>query len=146
MTDPRLLADIQGAESCVLTAYKDSRGFWTIGWGHLLDQSKDWTGHTWTQAQADAQLTIDIDNAALDAENLPEWRCLDTDCRRNAAIELVFNMGVFTWHKFTRTRAAIQIRDWPTVHAELLASAWAGEVHAKRANRLANYLLTGVYP
>ena len=144
--DPRLQADIDVAESCELTAYPDSKGFWTIGWGHFLDQAKDWTGYTITQADADARLTIDINAAATQCLTLPEWPALDTPCRQNAVIELVFNMGPGKWRKFFHTRVAIKSQDWQTAHDQLLASVWESEVHATRANRLANYLLTGQYP
>lgn len=145
MSDPRLLRDIQTAERCVLHAYRDSLGLWTIGWGHLLDQSQDWTGHVITQAEADATLIVDIDIAEEAAVALPEFIYLDTDCRRNAMSELIFNMGGH-WFGFHHTRQAITDRRWQDVHDGLLASAWATQVHATRANRIANYMLTGAYP
>lgn len=146
MIDPRLLADIKRAERCVLTAYKDSRGFWTIGWGHLLDQSKDWTGHTISQDSAGAILDADVTLAATATLRTSEWPFLDTACRQNAVIELVFNMGAGKWPGFVHCRQAIQAHDWQGAHDQLLNSAWANEVHATRANRLANYFLTGQYP
>lgn len=174
MTDARLVADIDRSESCRLTAYRDSRGLWTIGWGHLLDQSVDWTGHAISQAQADQWRDIDILKAEMYAGRLPEWVSLDTVCRRNAVAELCFNMGA-RWLGFHDTRTAIAVRSWQRAHDKLLDSEWAAEVqphtfHADRcihcglpkaqagpksyctarsdgrAFRLANYLLTGAYP
>jgi GH24 family phage-related lysozyme (muramidase) len=145
MTDPRLVADLDAAEHCQLVAYRDTEGFWTIGWGHLMDQTVDQTGVTWTQAQADAQRQLDINSATAFAQTLPEWDALDTDCRQNAVIELCFNMRK-RWLAFANTRHAIQARDWQAAHDGLLNSLWASEVHATRANRLADYLLTGQYP
>lgn len=142
--DTRLQADIQGAESCKLTAYRDTRGFWTIGWGHLLDQSIDWTGHTITQAVADALLAGDIAEAQAHAEKLPEYAD-QTDCRENAITELVFNMGLQHWLGFKKCRAAIQSKNWQEAVHELLSSAWSGQVGTKRSGRLAGYLLTGSY-
>jgi lysozyme len=146
MFDPRLVADIDSGENCELLAYKDTEHLWTIGWGHLLDQSIDWTGHTITQAQADQWRDVDMQKATAAALRLPEYASLDTDCRRNALIELVFNMGPSRWIEFVDTRAALVRRDWPRAHDELLDSKWAGQVKARRANRLANYFLTGIYP
>ena len=92
--DPRLLADLMRAEGCKLVAYRDGRGFWTIGYGHLLDQSVDWTGHTITQDTANQLLALDAqDRGATPAMALPEWASLDTPCRQNALIECVFNLG-----------------------------------------------------
>jgi GH24 family phage-related lysozyme (muramidase) len=146
MIDLRLQADIQTAEECRLIAYLDTMGYWTIGWGHKLPLGRDWTGTTWTQAQADAQLMTDITAAAQDCLSLQEWPFLDTPCRQNAVIELVFNMGRMTWQTFFRTRQAIKAHDWQTAHDQLLASKWEVQVHATRADRIANYLLTGQYP
>ena len=149
--DPRLVADIKSGEGCKLTAYRDSKGFWTIGWGHLLDQSKDWTGYTITQDGADQLLLGDIASAQAYAAKLPEWQALDTPCRQNAVSELCFNMRG-KWLGFHDTRAALMRKDWADAKIELLGSAWANEVQphglAKpgRATRIAGYILTGQYP
>lgn len=145
MIDLRLAADIKAAESCKLTSYKDSEGLWTVGWGHLLDQNVFGAGYTVTQAQADATLQSDLESAQTYAMKTPEWGSLDTPCRQNAVTELCFNMRS-KWLLFVNTRHAIDRQDWKTAHDGLLASLWATQVHATRANRLANYLLTGQYP
>lgn len=146
MIDPRLAKDIDAAEQCVLHSYPDSKGIWTIGWGHEIEpQPAANPKLVWTQAQADAQRDQDIESAQLFASKLKEWGCMDTDCRRNALIELCFNMRG-KWLKFVDTRASIWVHDWKGAHDGLLNSLWAKEVHATRADRLANYLLTGQYP
>jgi lysozyme len=144
MIDPRLEADIRTAESCRLTAYRDTENLWTIGWGHLLDQTPDWTNYTISQTLADTWLDADIGIAQKTAQALPEWAYLNTPCRQNAVIELCFEMG-HRWLSFVNTRAAIRAQNWQAAHDGLLASLWASEVHADRADRLADYLLTGQY-
>lgn len=152
MTDSRLLTDVKGAEDCRLTAYKDSRGFWTAGYGHKLDQHMDWTGHTIGQSQADAWLEADLMTAETQARTLTEWLYLETVCRQNALIELVFNMGFGNWLDFHRTRIALRQHRWQDAHDGLLDSLWARQVQPHgfdepgRATRLADYLLTGEYP
>lgn len=152
MTDARLLADVRSAEGCRLVAYKDTRGFWTAGYGHRLDQHIDWTGHTITQAQADAWLEADLDIAATQARTLTEWGYLDTACRENTIVELVFSMGFGHWLEFRVTRIALRQRRWQDAHDALLDSLWARQVQPHgfgepgRATRLAGYLLTGQYP
>lgn len=144
--DP-LERDIKAAEGCELTAYRDTLGFWTAGYGHLLpnQQTHDYTGFTITQQMADVWLEQDIGGATQAARNLPEWLHCDTICRKNALIELVFNMGG-KWRQFAKCRAAIQREDWGTSARELLDSVWATQVGPIRANRLAGYLLNGHYP
>lgn len=145
MMDPQLRKDLQDAEFCKLKAYLDSRGFPTIGWGHLIPPGIEWQGLVWTQAQADAQLEADEDIARRFAMGTPEWSSLDTPCRQNAVIELCFNMQK-KWLLFVNARAAIRAHNWQGAHDGLLASAWETQVHATRANRIADYLLTGSYP
>ena len=143
--DQRLVEDIKKSEGCKLVAYKDSLGFWTIGYGHLLwPQSQNWSGYTITQEIAGCWLEDDIIKAQNKAYLLPEWTSLDTDCRRNAVIELEFNISD-KWRSFTKTREAIMGRDWKVAHDELLNSLWAKQVGAVRSTRIANYLLTGEY-
>lgn len=145
MIDPRLDKDIDDAEECKLVAYLDSLGFWTIGWGHLIPAGVDPHGLVWTQEQADAQRDKDVGMAQRYAQQTPEWLYLDTDCRRNAVVELCFNMS-HKWMLFVNCRAAIRAHRWQEAHDALLNSLWASQVHAKRADRLADYLLTGQYP
>jgi lysozyme len=143
--DSRLIADIKQAEGFSLKAYKDTKGLWTIGYGHLLpDQSKDYSQYTITQIEADEFLKEDITLAGLKCLKLPEWPSLDTSCRKNAVIELVFNLGD-KWKQFAKTRLDIQNKEWKKAHDDLLDSLWAKEVGSTRSNRLANYLLTGEY-
>jgi lysozyme len=154
LLDLRLVHDISAAEGCRLVAYKDSRGFWTIGWGHLIpDQTKDWTGLTWTQPYADMMRDQDIGAAVDWAKLQQEYPSLDTPCRQNALCELIFNMGRKKWAGFVKCRAAIVRQDWQAAHDQLLfvdpttkvASPWATEVGPLRSARIANYLLTGQY-
>lgn len=142
--DP-LLRDIKGSEGCELTAYKDTLEFWTIGYGHLLAAGRDWERYTISQEMADVWLEQDIGGATQAAKNLPEWLDMDTLCRQNALIELVFNMGG-KWRGFKKCRAACQRQDWKTAYNELLDSTWATQVGPKRSMRIASYLLRGVYP
>jgi lysozyme len=49
---------IEDSEGCVLKAYKDQVGVWTIGWGHTGPEVVE--GLVWTQAQADEQFLKDV--------------------------------------------------------------------------------------
>lgn len=143
--DPRLVADIKKSEGCSLTAYKDTLGFWTIGYGHFLDQSQDWTGHEITQQHAEDYLESDLAGAETSCTYLSEWKYLDTPCRRNAVVELVFNMGSSKWKHFAKTRLDIQNKNWKAAHNDLLDSLWAKQVGPTRSKRIATYLLEGQY-
>lgn len=149
LVDPRLDHDIRWAEDPngrpILTAYKDSLGYWTIGTGHLLlPQEHDWSGYTITSQQAEMYLDGDLMHAHEFAFRLPEWAACDTKCRANALIELCFNMGG-RWLEFHEARAAWVAKRWDAAAAGMLDSIWAHQVGA-RAVRLAGYVRTGQYP
>lgn len=145
MDKTRLASQLRVSEGVVDHAYRDSLGYWTGGVGHLLDQTKDWTGISFSCEQIDAWLAEDIDKAVDEADGLPEWQHLDTDARQNALVELVFNMGLSHWRQFAKCRYALCKRDWQDAHNELIDSLWAKQVGPTRSNRIANQLLTGAF-
>ncbi len=153
MIDPRLLADLKRAEDAKhvegtdFHAYRDSLGNWTGPYGHLLDKSVDWSGQVWTQATGDAILVADVTERTAQCVSLSEWPFLDTDCRRNAVIECVFNLGLKHWVvEFPKTRASIRAQSWQIAAANLLNSpTWIAQVGRARVARLADYLKNGFY-
>ena len=145
--DPRLSRDVASAEACKLTAYLDTLGHWTIGYGHELPApapGRSWEGFSITQDVADRYFLGDLISAWQFAQRLPEWSKLDTPCRQNALVEICFNMRN-KWNGFVDTRKAIEDQNWQGVHDGLLNSRWAIEV-VTRATRIANYFLKGEYP
>jgi len=83
------LALIKRFEGCRLTAYKDSTGIWTIGYGHTSDVL---TGQTITQIQADAYLKSDCVNAEKyvnQYDNIYHWNQNQFD----ALVSFTFNCG-----------------------------------------------------
>lgn len=137
-----LLADLKRDEGCRFTAYQDTLGIWTVGYGHAHVAP----GTVWTQAQCDAALIADVQEAQRELDLfLPWWRMLDP-VRQDVLSELMFNMGWGDGRRglstFTNTLAAIKARDFKRGAAGLLASRWAVEVKA-RASRIAQMLVSG---
>jgi lysozyme len=139
---PLLFDDLERDEGLRLTAYRDTGGRWTIGYGHGEGVSP---GETWTTDQALGALHADVATAihALD-DAFAWWRTLD-DVRQDVMVELCFNMGVGTLSRFVNTLGAIRRGDWATASADLLTSRWASQVGARGA-RLAAMLRTGARP
>lgn len=75
-------------ESCRLVAYQDSKGVWTIGWGHTRGVRE---GDTCTQEQADAWLLEDV-QSAVDAVNRLVTVPL-TQPQFDALVDFTFNAG-----------------------------------------------------
>ena len=148
--DPRLIHDIQWAEApggiAVLVGYADGGGVPTAGYGHTGPDV--FIGRLYSPQQCNDWLAADLQRFALRAQTLPEWSALDTPCRQNAIIECIYNLGDAHWYsEFPATRHSISVKDWQGAHDNLLDSPkWIEEVKIERVTRLANYLLTGVYP
>lgn len=75
-------------ESCKLTAYQDSRGVWTIGYGHTRDVR---AGMTCTQQQAEQWLAEDIAWAESTVNRLVHVPL--TAGEFDALVDFVYNVG-----------------------------------------------------
>ena len=85
------IALVKSFESCRLVAYQDTGGVWTIGWGHTQGVK---AGDTWTQAEADSWLTVDLMHAARDVNNA--IRVGVTQNQFDALVSFQFNTGGLT--------------------------------------------------
>jgi len=84
-----LAADlVRKFEGCKLTAYQDDGGVWTIGYGHTAGAKE---GLVWTQDQAEAALTTDLQNAAMGLFGVIKAKL--SDRQMAALISLAFNVG-----------------------------------------------------
>jgi lysozyme len=82
-----LIAFIKKTENCELTAYKDSAGVWTIGYGHTAGVSK---GDKISKFQAEEYLREDIRQFELIAD---EVKNLNTQGRYDAVVDFLYNCG-----------------------------------------------------
>ena len=129
-----LLAD----EGCVLHAYKDSRGFLTIGIGRCIDKRVGGITH----AEAMFLLDNDIDHAMTDLETRYPWAEDLSDARQLVLLSMRFNLGAVGLSKFTKMLAAIIEHDYDEAADQMLASDWARQVKG-RAHRLAAMMRQG---
>lgn len=85
---------IKNHEGCKLTAYLDSAGYLTVGWGHKVTSSDPVkkVGDTITQAQADAYFTKDVSTAVNCVNGFPTIGKL-AQTQFNALVDLFFNIG-----------------------------------------------------
>ena len=136
MISDTLLASIKRHEGWRSKAYQDSEGIWTVGYGRNLQELEISLelGTSW--------LLEDIKNAEREARNFPEWAYLDSAARKEAFVEMVFNMGTPRVSGFRNTLRAIREQDWDEAAAEMLDSRWARQVGV-RARRLAEQMRTG---
>jgi lysozyme len=133
---------VQESEGCRLTAYKDSRGLWTIYYGHLLPQDRDWTGYTGTQQEADAFLGEDMSKARMLATEFPYFQSMN-EVRQAVCVSMAFQLGSkpLHWPNFMQ---ALHSQDYVAAAKAGLDSLWA-EQTPSRANREMKMLETGVW-
>jgi lysozyme len=145
LTDAEILAILipmlRQDEGCRLTAYRDSLGIWTCGYGHAYVEP----GTVWTQQEADEQLLTDATDRLHQMDPLmPWWRTLGV-VRGAALSNMGYNLGARGLMGFPHMLSALETGDWQEAHDQALDSEWAGQVGA-RATRIANMFLTGERP
>ena len=143
---------IKRDEGCKLHAYPDpiTGGHpWTIGYG--ATGSPIGPSTVWTQDEADADLSARLGVLCEDLDGkISWWRGLDA-VRAAVLLNMDWNLGTSGLLGFHKMLAACQVSDWQTAHDQMLASAWAKQLHydpqkplASRPGRLATQMLTGV--
>ncbi len=137
MTDlaQALIEQEEDVERC---AYQDSRGYWSIGIGALVDRR--FPGAGLCDEAIDAQFAHDSARARKDAAALPGFqRC--NDVRQAVLISMCFQLGsLHDWPKF---RAALAMGDYHLAALEGRDSLWWREQTRKRAERAMTMLESG---
>jgi lysozyme len=134
---PELLSSTKLHEGLRLRAYQDSVEVWTIGYGTNLqtltiseDLATEWLYEKLRQAEVSAQSY--------------GWYVNLNQARRDAIIEMVYNLGLTRFDKFKNLQKALGKQDWAAARLEMLNSKWAEQV-GERAKRLAEQIFTGTY-
>lgn len=124
--DAQLAIELERDEAYVRHAYKDSRGYWTIGIGRLIDKA---LGGGITREEAlylkrndIVRFKGELDRAA------PWWRSLDP-VRQRAVLNMTFNLGS-GWITPGHEKA------WPTTVGLLKAGKYTEAANAIRANKV----------
>ena len=136
---------IKEAEGYRSAPYRDTEGLWTVGYGHLLDQSLPLTAikaMQLSQAEADDLFERDLAEAVRLAQGFDWFDGLDP-IRQAVIVELCFQLGN-RFRDFKRTIWAIKERRFADA-AQHLRDSKAGRVQTpRRYRRLAQQLETGV--
>ena len=129
-------------EGLRLTPYKDSLGHLTIGIGRNLENGI-------TQAEAMMMLEHDISVAEMELRRawpaLFQTEHLD-EVRRDAMINLCFNLGISRLRGFKKMIAALEARDWHEAARQAKDSKWAEQVQTSRVDDICFMLERGEYP
>ena len=139
MKAPQELVDqIKRQEGLRLTAYVDTLGNRSIGYGH----TPAFPGQTITEAEADSWLMQDLNSAQTDLLTALPW-CSSLSVPRYCVLwNMCFNMGISHLLEFHLMLAAVREGNYKEAARQMLNSLWASQVH-DRAVELAEQMETG---
>lgn len=136
----RLRDMIKRHEGVETHCYKDHLGLETIGVGRCIAEGSLGL----SDDEIDYLLDNDIVRCIKELTRALPWFGLLDDVRKEALIDLCFNLGLTRLLGFKKALAAIEASDWDTAKVELLDSRWAAQV-GNRAQEIAEMIRTGIY-
>ena len=136
-----LVKQLRRDEGEVLTVYKDSLGYDTIGVGRLVDKRK---GGGITPEESAYLLNNDIDRKYTELLRRLPWAVKLDEARLGVLVNMAFQLGVVGLLGFKNTLAMIEAGNYTAAAAGILQSLWAKQTPA-RAKRLSEQMRTGVW-
>ena len=115
-----LIDKLKKMEGCKLTAYQDTAGVWTIGYGHTNGVKK---GDRITQYQAEQFLREDL---AKFEDKVQKYKNITTQGRFDAIVDFCYNLG---YAKYESSTLKKKIEAWAKVadiQREFLKWIYAG--------------------
>jgi lysozyme len=125
-------------EGLKLKMYKCPAGYWTIGYGHNIEVEGI------SQKIANILLEDKVNYIASTLSGIIScWDKLN-QARRDALINMAFNMGIAGLLKWKNTLKAMKDERWEDAYNLIISSLWHGQV-GKRAEEIAKQILEGRY-
>jgi lysozyme len=116
--------------------YRDTLGIATWGVGFNLNEG-------FSNEEIDFCLDLRIKRIANELLQACPWAEFLDEVRRNALLNMAYNLGVPRLLGFKKLLAALQSGDWKQAQMAALNSLWHSQVPA-RSSRIADEFLTGV--
>lgn len=120
--------------------YNDSLGIPTIGIGRNISPS----GPGLSDDECLYLLRNDIERCRKSLQPY-EWYNKQDQVRKDAIVELVFNLGFAGFLKFKNTINMLACKNYISAAKALLNSKWAKQVGPNRSNNIADRIRTGRY-
>jgi lysozyme len=121
--------------------YRCSAGFWTLGVGRNVDPNG---GIGLSDDEVDYLLQNDIERVIKELSAEYRWFNSLDDVRKDAMIDISFNLGATRLRGFRRALAAMEVADYTTAAKEFLDSEWSRDVKG-RATELCYMIEMGNY-
>ena len=141
MNSERLTKMLKRHEGVRSHAYKCSAGFITCGAGRNLDPAG---GIGLSDSEIDMLLANDIARVDQELKDRFGWYSKLDSVRRDAMIDIAFNLGLTKLLGFKKALAAMETGDYYWASIEFNASRWAEQV-GDRAEELCDMIETGEY-
>lgn len=110
--------------------YKDSRGLWTVGVGHLIGNGKT-LPKEWDRELSNEEVRQlfekDFDEHLKQAQKTPGWDKAN-EAGKAGLIDLTYNMGGYWYTKFKKAAAFLKDGNFKDAALELKNSAWYKQV------------------
>ena len=137
----KLIAMLKRHEGVETHAYECSEGKITVGVGRNIDQAG---GMGLSEDEVDYLLQNDVERVVKElAAEYPWFNDLD-DVRRDAMVDISFNLGATRLRLFKRALAAMETGNYKEAATEFLDSKWAKQV-GSRALELTDMISSGEY-
>ena len=136
----KLLEMLKRHEGVKSHVYKCSAGFETIGVGRNISKS----GLGLADDEVDYLLENDIVRVVKELSSEYPWFNALDDVRKDAIIDIGFNLGATRLRGFRRALAAMDAADYKTASLEFLDSKWSRDVKG-RSTELAYMIEMGEY-
>lgn len=120
--------------------YKDSLGYDTIGYGHLVKSGENFENGL-TDAEADALLFADIGTARVEVDQLRLGLPIDSNWN-DFMVLMVFQLGITKTNQFKKFLTALRAGNYATAIAEVKDSNWYRQT-PNRVNKMIEDVLNG---
>ena len=137
----KLIKMLKRHEGTETHAYECSEGKITVGVGRNIDQQG---GMGLSEDEIDYLLQNDIERVIKELASEYAWFNGLDDVRKDAMIDISFNLGATRLRGFKRALAAMEVADYTTAAKEFLDSKWSRDVKG-RATELCYMIETGNY-
>ena len=136
----KLLEMLKRHEGVRSHVYLCSAGYETIGVGRNISKS----GMGLSEDEVDYLLENDILRVLKELSSEYPWFNDLDDVRKDAMIDISFNLGATRLRGFKKALAAMEVADYTLAAKEFLDSKWSRDVKG-RAHELASMIETGEY-
>lgn len=124
-------------------AYKDTKGYWTVGVGHMLGKGSHFSNIVWSPEQIITTFLADLNSAIFEVRKQIFTFDDLSDNRQRVMVNMMFNLGPRKFSGFKKMVRGVNALNYRKAHIEMLDSKWAKVDVRNRANRLANRWVAG---